>query len=149
MQVFSEIQKFDQWWFRLIFLAISLICVLSIYSTIGEIGIDNSMDFWMPLVVCIITLCILFSFAFLFKLYTRIDENGIHFGFWPFNTNLNLAKWSDLEKCFVRKYNPITEYGGWGYRATLFNKASAYNVKGNIGIQIVFNNGKKLLIGTQ
>jgi hypothetical protein len=49
----------------------------------------------------------------------------------------------------VRKYNPLTEYGGWGYRTGFGKKSGAMNVKGNIGIQIELSNGKKLLLGTQ
>ena len=55
-----------------------------------------------------------------------------------------------MEKCYVRIYSPIKEYGGWGYRTSLGKKkGSAFNVKGNKGIQIEFKTGKKLLVGTQ
>jgi hypothetical protein len=40
----------------------------------------------------------------------------------------------------------LKEYGGWGIRMGRNNKA--YNVSGNIGIQIIFNDESKLLIGT-
>ena len=49
---------------------------------------------------------------------------------------------------YVRKYSPIAEFGGWGYRIS-FNGGPAYNIAGNMGLQIVFVSGKKLLIGTQ
>jgi hypothetical protein len=54
-----------------------------------------------------------------------------------------------LIKCYVRKYNAIAEYGGWGWRLGLFGKGTAYNISGNEGLQLEFINGKKLLIGTQ
>lgn len=41
------------------------------------------------------------------------------------------------------------DYGGWGLRLGFFGKGRAYNISGNIGMQIVFKDGKKLLIGTQ
>ena len=40
------------------------------------------------------------------------------------------------------------EYGGWGLRYGFFGKGRALNVSGNTGLQIEFNNGKRLLIGT-
>ena len=45
----------------------------------------------------------------------------------------------------------MLEYGGWGLRGGFFlnkGKGTAYNVSGNIGIQLEFVNGKKILIGT-
>lgn len=57
--------------------------------------------------------------------------------------------WHEIESISVRKYHPIREYGGWGYRTGFGKKSGAMNVKGNIGIQIVLKNNKKLLIGTQ
>jgi hypothetical protein len=74
--------------------------------------------------------------------------------------------WEDIENAYPRKYNPILEYGGWGYRAgwgvnlgtkirvgigskSGFRKGTAYNMRGNIGLQLELKNGKKVLIGTQ
>ena len=47
----------------------------------------------------------------------------------------------------VRRYSPILEYGGWGYRPG--RKKLALNVSGNQGLEIKFRNGRKLMIGTQ
>ena len=47
----------------------------------------------------------------------------------------------------IREYKPIMEYGGWGIRG--FGSNRALNIKGKIGLQLVFKNGQKLLIGTQ
>ena len=53
-----------------------------------------------------------------------------------------------MEQCYVRKYSPLREYGGWGVRGS-FGKNKAYNVKGNQGIQIELKKGGKVLVGTQ
>jgi hypothetical protein len=49
----------------------------------------------------------------------------------------------------VRQYNPITEYGGWNISIGLFGKGQAFNVSGNKGLQLIYDNGKKFLTGTQ
>jgi len=49
----------------------------------------------------------------------------------------------------LRGYSPISEYGGWGMRYSLSGKGRALNVSGRTGVQLVFKDGKKLLIGTQ
>jgi hypothetical protein len=41
----------------------------------------------------------------------------------------------------------LWEYGGWGIRYSW--NGIAYNTKGNMGLQIVMNTGKRILIGTQ
>ncbi|MCB0473313.1 MAG: hypothetical protein KDC69_02350 [Flavobacteriaceae bacterium] len=57
--------------------------------------------------------------------------------------------WNDLGKVFIRKYNPVLEYGGWGVRLNYYRKRGrAFNVSGNIGLQLILKNGKKILIGT-
>ena len=49
----------------------------------------------------------------------------------------------------MRTYKPIVEYGGWGLRSGVFGSGQAFNVYGNIGLQLELKNRKKLLIGTQ
>ncbi|MCQ0110186.1 hypothetical protein JGC31_01235 [Zhouia sp. CL16] len=51
--------------------------------------------------------------------------------------------------CKVIKYNPIKDYGGYGWRIGFRGKGKALNIRGNKGIQIIYKNNKKLLIGTQ
>jgi TATA-box binding protein (TBP) (component of TFIID and TFIIIB) len=41
----------------------------------------------------------------------------------------------------------LLEYGGWGIKYG--RKGKAYNVSGNRGVQLVFKDGKQLLIGSQ
>lgn len=149
MKVFVEEQRFDQWWFRILLIITSLIIFGTIAKSYDEIK-NNPTDLWTSLGVGLFTIILMFFVAFVLKLVTRIDDQGIHYGFWPFQFKLKTAKWNEIAQCYVREYNPIMDYGGWGYRMISFRKkGAALNVKGNIGIQIVFNDGKKLLIGTQ
>ena len=147
MKVFLEVQRFNQWWFRLIVLFVFAIIAGTLAKSYPNIESDP-VAFWIVLGSSIFTIALLGAMVFLLKLETKIDEQGIHFRFWPFK--LKRLPWTDIQKCYVRKYSPIIEYGGWGYRSQFFSKkGSALNVKGNIGIQIVFKSGKQLLIGTQ
>jgi hypothetical protein len=101
---------------------------------------------------------VIFVFIFIHsvKLITKIDENGISYQFFPILFKPKKISWSDLSKCYVRKYSPISEYGGWGIRGLvrqgifdLSGNGKAFNIKGNIGIQLEYKDGGKLLIGTQ
>ena len=87
------------------------------------------------------------AFIFVLQLRTKIDKNGIVYQFWPVHRKEQIIKWEEVNCAYVRKYSPIFEYGGWGFRHG--RKGKAFNTSGNMGLQIEFLNGKKLLIGTQ
>ncbi|ALJ06742.1 hypothetical protein APS56_05200 [Pseudalgibacter alginicilyticus] len=59
--------------------------------------------------------------------------------------------WKDIKYAQTRTYNALLEYGGWGLKNGGFfaKKGKAINIKGNIGIQLILIDNKKLLIGTQ
>ncbi|PQJ80922.1 hypothetical protein BTO18_05610 [Polaribacter porphyrae] len=76
----------------------------------------------------------------------------MHYQFFPFHWKLKLITWDKISTAYVRIYDPIGDYGGWGLKGgTLWSKSKgrAINVSGDIGIQLELKNGKKLLIGTQ
>jgi hypothetical protein len=149
MKVFIESQRFDQWWFRLLALFAVTISVLTTVMAYPKLQ-SEPPAFWISLFASVFTSIIFVSLVFLVKLETKIDELGIQYSFWPFHMKLKVIRWSDIEECYVIKYSPIIDYGGWGYKMGIFRKkGSAMSVRGNIGIQLVFKSGKQLLIGTQ
>jgi hypothetical protein len=86
------------------------------------------------------------------KMILEIRESGIFYCFLPFIWNEKKISREEIERYEVRQYKPIQEYGGWGFRqrSRRFRKAGlAYNVSGNIGLQLYLKNGKKILFGTQ
>jgi len=91
----------------------------------------------------------LLSLLFLtFRLDTIVKKDGIYVRFSPFHLKFKHYGWESLTKSYVRQYSAIGEYGGWGLRFGLFGKGRAFNVSGDKGLQLQFNDGKKLLIGT-
>lgn len=149
MKVFKEEQRFTQSWL-IILMTISIILpiTLIIKEYMKESSTMSSTEFILTLFG--ITLSI--TFIFFFKLTTRIDEIGIHYQFFPFHLSMRKITWTEINKIHVRKYEPISEYGGWGLKGGfLWNKGkgTAINISGNIGIQIELKNNKKLLIGTK
>jgi hypothetical protein len=149
MKVFKEEQRFTQIWIIVLIIISGLVPVLIILSNYLE---DNSSISTVNLFSTIGITVLVSGLIFLFKLKTRIDEKGIHYKFFPFHFKLKTISWSDIEKAYVRKYDAITEYGGWGLKGGFFwnkSKGTAVNVSGDIGIQLELTNGKKLLIGTK
>ena len=147
MRIFKEEQRFTQVWL-IVMLAMSTLVFLGIL--LKEYMTENS-----DLETLEFVLIISFYFAcilplFFFKLITRIDEKGIYYRFFPFHRNLKLVSWTEITKAYLRKYDPISDYGGWGIKGGFSRKkGKAINISGDIGIQLELSSGKKLLIGTQ
>jgi hypothetical protein len=80
-------------------------------------------------------------------LYTQVSAQGIVLRYPPFFKSKEID-WQDLAEAKVREYSPLKEFGGWGVRG-MSSQNRAYNIAGNYGLQLVFKDGKRLLIGTQ
>jgi len=78
-------------------------------------------------------------------LHTKIDEKGISIKFFPF-VRKKTWLWEDIDDLYIKEYS-ITDYGGWGYRVG--KNGTAYNTKGKYGLQLLLNNGARVMIGTQ
>ena len=138
--LFSEKQHFKQWWLMLIFLSIVVGLSLATYQQF----IKN-----LPMLSIFIAWSIVLSVIALFYLMhlkTVVTEEAISIHFFPFLKKQ--ITWNEIEKAYIREYNPLGEYGGWGIRFGL-NKGMAYTIAGNLGLQLVLKKGDELLIGTQ
>jgi len=105
------------------------------------------------LLVLFIVLMIMFVVTILLfskmKLVTEVKNEGFLYKYPPFIIKFKLIRKEEIEKYEVRKYGPIREYSGWGIRYSWGKSGRAYNVKGNIGLQLYMVDGKKILFGTQ
>jgi hypothetical protein len=149
MKIFKEEQRFKQTWLKVL-LAISI--VVPVIVVTKEYLAENSKITTNEFVLTLIGIAVSIAFIFFFKLKTRIDEKGIYYQFAPFHFKFKIVEWSEIKKVNVRTYDPIGEYGGWGLKGGFpwdKEKGKCVNISGDIGIQIEFKNGKKLLIGTQ
>lgn len=143
--LFEESQRFTQWWIW----AIILVALgVSIYATMETIQMGDSFFNGSNFRIIIPVFIIPALFYFL-TLKTRVEENGIYVRFIPFHLKEIFVAWDQLEECYIRTYSPLGEYGGWGIKYGLGGAGKVYNVSGNQGLQLVFKDGARLLIGTQ
>jgi hypothetical protein len=146
---FSETQKFRQWWLWFLFAGIKGVMGFFIVTQVlfgkpfGASAVDNAM-----LLIGFLFMLILSLLFFIMKLETRISDTGIAVRFYPIQLKFRNYKWEDLDQVYLREYSPLAEYGGWGIRHSFAGKGKALNVSGKMGLQLVFKDGKKLLIGT-
>lgn len=144
---FEEKQYMRQWWLLLLLSALSGLFVWALVQQLvfkKPFGENPAPDFGLVvLALLVLGLNVLF---FVTQLNTKITDKGIYYRLFPFHLKHRLIAASDIEKIYVRKYKPLAEYGGWGIKGG--SGGLAYNVSGNMGIQIVLKNGKKILVGT-
>jgi hypothetical protein len=145
--LFYERQRFRQFWLWALLLGVSVFMVWKAYNleTEGRMIGPFNVELLIGAGFCIVIATLIFSCF----LETTIRKEGIYVRFFPFHVKAKYFSWDTLSQAYVRKYNALLDYGGWGVRYGLFGKGSAYNVSGNKGIQLVFKDGSKLLIGTQ
>lgn len=145
MKIFEEKQFINRWWLLMFILALAVIIVGTAYYSTRDAQEGTAV------IASIISLAIILpvTFGLLYiRLETKIDNKGILASFKPFSFTRKHFSWDEISECYVRKYQPLREFGGWGLRGVGQNW-KAYNIYGNSGIQIVTNDGRRFLIGTQ
>lgn len=147
--LFSERQKFTQWWLWAILVGINGMFVSGAYMQVikGEQFGNKPMSNEGLLVAAGVSILLTILF-FIFRLETLVKDNGIYVRFFPLHISFKYYPWDNISKSFVRQYRPMSEYGGWGFRYGFFGNGRAFNVSGDTGLQLEFLDHSKLLIGT-
>ena len=132
--LFEERQKFTQWWLWVILLSFPIISV-------GRFD-DNEINLYYVLIGLAIPLLF-----YLFELRIKVNEDGLHYQFFPFHLKFHAIKMDEIESFKAMEYSPLKEYGGWGIKYGF--KGKAYNVSGNKGVKIFLKNGSNIMFGSQ
>ncbi len=148
---FFEVQKQTQKW---VWFLVMFLLLLNVYAIFQQVilgipfGNHPAPNWGLFLITFLIILLVLALFVL--RLETVINENGVSFRFFPFQKQFRQYSWNEIEKSYIRIYRPIKEYGGWGIRTSFIgDNGKAFNMSGNIGLQLELKNGKRILIGTQ
>lgn len=147
--LFTEQQKFKQWWLWVLLIGINGIFIFKLIRQItynqrfSEYATNDTESIFSFIIIFIIT-----GLFYFFKLETIIKNDGIYVRFFPIQIAYKKYSWENISKCYIRKYSSLSEYGGWGYRIGIFGKGNALNVSGDEGLQLEIFNKPNLLIGT-
>lgn len=147
--LFSETQRFRQWWIWALLLLVNALMGYGLFKQLylgqpwGDQPMGNTGLIMVAALVLAVTLLI-----YSIKLETFLRVDGIHVRFFPIHIKFRQYTWDTIRRCYVRHYDPLSEFGGWGIRWG-FGNGKAFNVSGNKGLQIEFRDNKKLLIGTR
>ena len=147
--IFSESQKFRQWY---VWLAVAIAPIIFVWAILQQVVLGVPFGTKPSGIVVLILLAIVFGIGFPFFLYrmgldVQLSNVAIHMRFWPFHLKPRTFYFSDIDNAEPVTYSPLKDYGGWGIRYGA--KGKAYNVSGNQGVVITLGTGQRILIGSQ
>lgn len=145
---FSESQRFTSGFLWLLLIVLQVVLMATICYLLLRSASTTKSSAITGLALAEVVLLLVTVLVITSRLTTTIKEDGIYARFAPFQTQEKRYEWKNIRSCFIRQYKPVKEYGGWGMRSGGKN-GNALNVSGDTGIQVVFANGNRLLIGTQ
>lgn len=145
----KEVQRFRSWvlfiLMALLLIPLVLIAVLSIFSA----GNSSPIDFGPVLILSVITLPLVVLLLTM-RLETELSQQGVSYRYAPFHGRKREIAWEQVSEVYIRTYNSLAEFGGWGIRFGGFNmKNLLLNVSGKTGLQLVLRDGRRILIGTR
>lgn len=134
MTVFTESQRFRQWWLWILMGFVSLIVIGSL-SVAGE---WKDPDQWVGLVVLVSVIILLY----VWRLDTRLDSVGVHYQVSPV-FGWRTISWDKIRSASVSQYSFVGYGIRWDFNGWI------YNIAGNKGLRIELTNGRRITIGTQ
>ena len=145
--LFREVQRFRQWFFWIPVLVVTGVIWWQFWEQIirqhpqGQQPIPD----WAAWVLTIVFGLGFPAFAAIVRLVTTVTPDSLTVGLAPFRPKL--IPLSTIATAMEREYSPMREFGGWGIRTS--REGRAYNAHGNMGVQLVLDDGSRILIGTQ
>ncbi|HOG64906.1 MAG TPA: DUF6141 family protein [Spirochaetota bacterium] len=88
-----------------------------------------------------------FALIWFARLITEVHPDGVYLRYRPFHLKPRFIPLGETDRVEVRDYHPVREYGGWGLRRGW--KKRAYSVSGRQGLEILRDDGRRIMIGTQ
>jgi hypothetical protein len=150
--IFREVQRLSLWFRWALLLLMIVAAGFAVFALREALSAQDSPNTASAVVVIILGIGVPVAVTVLLfaaKLETEVRGDGLYVRFFPFYIGYKEFAPVDFEECYAREYRPIREYGGWGIWCGFGKRGGAYNMSGNKGVQLVFKNGKRLLIGSQ
>lgn len=147
--IFTEVQRFRQWW---VWILVLFVGGIAWYGFIQQIVLkrpfgDNPAPDPVMIMIWVIFGIFFPVLFYSIKLVTEVRYDGLYVRFFPLQFHSHKISYAEIKNYEVRSYSAIKEYGGYGIRYG--KQGKAYNVYGNRGVQFEFQDGKRLLIGSQ
>ena len=79
------------------------------------------------------------------KMTLIIGREGILYNYYPAIRKFRKIKWADVQSVEIITYNPIRDFGGWGFKVSK-KYGKGYTTRGNKGMWIRFVDGKTVFL---
>lgn len=148
--MFTETQRFDHWWLRLLFAGLNALFAFACWRHWVH-GVPLG-DKPMPTGVLIVTSLVVAGATLLFlstRLLTRVDATGVQMRFAPWQRRPRFIPWSAVQACRVRPYRPLVDFAGWGLRRSMNGRQECYTTRGDQALHLDLGDGRAVLIGTR
>lgn len=144
---FREVQRPRQWW---VWGIVILVAVLSWNDFIRHIVLNEPEQLGDPSDTFVMVSWALFGvglplFFAIVKLVVEVRKDEIYIRLFPIRTRR--VPLNRIQSFEARRYRPIRDYGGWGWR--LSRKGVAFNISGSSGVELVLDDGERIMIGSQ
>jgi hypothetical protein len=140
--LFQERQLFIRRWWPLLLSPLVVIGTLLV-----ALPSKSAFSLTWPGVLAPLLVLVAVALLLLLRLETRLDPAGAHYRLFPLQMRWRTQPWPAVARAYVRAYDPLSEYGGWGLKGTSANRA--LNISGDQGLQLELRGGQRLLLGTQ
>lgn len=146
MKYFETQYQIDSWKKFLSLFLFFIIISLTFIQIFGGVRIgSHPAPNGLLIGLSIISLIIVVVF-FKMHLLLNITADFIEYQYFPYQLKKRRILFNDISEVYVRKYNALTEFGGWGMKYTPKN-GRCFTIQGDDGLQLILNNNKKILIG--
>ncbi|MCJ9430141.1 hypothetical protein [Kordiimonas marina] len=136
--IFSEVQRFSEWFFIGVVVFILLINAYVLSQTPAE---AQKTIFFSGFAIIAILIA---SFYYL-TVRTEVDGTGVRVSL--SGMGKKFVPFEDIEAASRYEYRPLRQFGGWGIR--LGAGGIMYNARGTVAVKLELKSGKPLYIGTQ
>jgi len=136
--LFAERQWLLRHWWPLLLLPTLLIPLL-----LWLVPAHGTPPPWWIFALAGLALCLVAGLV----LDVRLDTAGAHYRLRPLQWRWRHIAWAEVAHAYLRRYDPLGEYGGWGIKGTTQNRA--YNIANDEGLQLELRDGRRVLLGTQ
>ncbi len=140
---YSERQRFGPWWVWL------LVGGAAVAAWVGAIAIWDRGESGAHLgaILLVFLVGVLVPVGFLtVHLDVAVDAAGVQVRFFPLTRRT--IPLDAIARVEARRYRPVAEYGGWGIKGWSRRKV-AYNVRGDMGVDLTLRDGRTVLLGSQ
>jgi hypothetical protein len=111
---------------------------------------DYAMSNEAMLAAGAVVLCLNFIIILFFAvacLQIEVNDRGLFLRFFPMHRKARQISLDEVTSITAVQYQALLDYGGYGIRK--YPRSTAYNVRGEDGVRIDYENGCHVLLGTQ